>query len=128
MGLGRQAERVPIDRIDSLTSRRSITIRLAGSADARALRRLAEVDSAALPPDDFLVAEVGGEPLAALALGSGTVLANPFHPTAELTDLLRVRAERLRAAAAGCGPSPSRSRSPWRRGVRTLAGRGARAG
>jgi hypothetical protein len=39
-----------------------------------------------------MVAEVGGTIRAALALDSGRVIADPFHRTAELIDVLRLRA------------------------------------
>jgi hypothetical protein len=76
----------------------TITIRPAGSADARSLERLAERDSARLPDDEFLLAEVGGEPRAAIALASGAVIADPFRRTLELADLLRSRRSLLRRA------------------------------
>jgi hypothetical protein len=47
-----------------------------------------------------LVAEVGGEVRAALSLRDGAVVADPFHPTAALAELLRAysRHADLRAA------------------------------
>ena len=69
-----------------------IVIRRAGTADAAALERLAALDSAHLPSGDLLVAEVDGEPRAALRIADGAFVADPFWPTAELVELLRVRA------------------------------------
>jgi hypothetical protein len=42
-----------------------------------------------------LLAEVDGQLRAALALTDGTVVADPFHPTADVIDLLRARARQL---------------------------------
>ncbi len=39
-----------------------------------------------------MVAEVGGEVLAALPARGGQAIADPFRPTAELVEMLRVRA------------------------------------
>jgi hypothetical protein len=73
-----------------------ITIRRSGAADGEALVRLAGLDSKHVPPGDFLIAEVDGEGWAAIALQGGEVLANPFQPTADLVDMLRLRAARIR--------------------------------
>ena len=72
-----------------------ITIRAAGVDDAAALRRLAALDSAPALRGEALLAEVDGQPLAALGLASGRVVADPFRLTAELGDLLRLRAAQL---------------------------------
>jgi len=66
-----------------------ITIRSARDADAVALYRLAALDSSSVPSGDLLVAEVGGE-LVAAASDHG-VIADPFRPTADVVDLLRLR-------------------------------------
>jgi hypothetical protein len=42
-----------------------------------------------------LLAEVDGQLLAALALSDGSVVADPFHRTADLIELLRARAHQL---------------------------------
>jgi hypothetical protein len=46
---------------------------------------------------DGLLAEVDGQLRAALALTGGAVIADPFHPTADLIDLLHARAHQLDA-------------------------------
>jgi hypothetical protein len=75
----------------------AVTMRAARPSDAVALARLAALDSAAAaPPEPLLVAEVGGEVRAAISLRDGTVVANPFTPTAELVELLEARARQLR--------------------------------
>ncbi len=67
-----------------------ITIRSARDADAGARARLAALDSSHVPSGDLLVAEVSGE-LVAAASDAG-VIADPFRPTADVVDLLRLRA------------------------------------
>jgi hypothetical protein len=79
----------------------SISIRLADAADTPALQRVAERDSRVLPPGDLLVATVGEEVRAALSPSTGESVADPFHPTAALLDLLRVRARHWRAGRPG---------------------------
>ncbi len=58
----------------------------------RALVRLAALDSAAVPFGQVLIAEVDGQPKAALSLADGGVVADPFSRTAELVGLLRMHA------------------------------------
>jgi hypothetical protein len=78
----------------------AVTIRLAVPADAAALGRLAQLDSAPPPePVPTLVAEVDGELRAAADLGSGRPIADPFEPTAELVAMLVQRAGQLNAHA-----------------------------
>ena len=68
----------------------SITIRPGYADDERALVRLAALDSASgVPPAPLLLAEVDGELRAALSLDDGSVIADPFRPTAEVVALLR---------------------------------------
>ncbi len=77
-----------------------ITIRLAYADDELALMRLAALDSApAVPPAPRLLAEVDGEPRAALSLHDGSAVADPFAPTAEVLELLRRRAAHLQRPA-----------------------------
>jgi hypothetical protein len=75
-----------------------ITIRAARDADAVALSRLAALDSSRVPSGDLLVAEIGGD-LVAAASDAG-VIADPFRPTADVVELLRLRAQALRAPRA----------------------------
>jgi hypothetical protein len=86
----------------------SISLRLAGPADRDSLERLALLDSATPLRGPVLVAETGGEPRAALALGDDRVVADPFAPTAELVALLRTRAALLRGSPSAGSPRPSR--------------------
>ena len=73
---------------------KTLTIRRAGAADAGALVRLAALDSASPPTGDALLAEVGDELWAAIELDTGTAIADPFRPSGDLVDLLRLRASR----------------------------------
>ena len=73
-----------------------ITIRRAGEGDRPVLERLAALDSRPAPKGEVLIAEVGDETRAAIEIGGGAVVADPFWPTADLVVLLRVRAARLR--------------------------------
>ncbi len=91
-----------------------LTIRRAGPGDAEALARLAALDSSRAPAGDILVVDVGDELRAALSLSSGQAIADPFHRTAGLVSMLRMRAQQLQAE-----PEPSR----WRRRVLRTAPR-----
>ena len=86
----------------------TISIRAATHGDGPALSRLAALDSAPVPFGPVLLAEIDGEPRAALALNDDRVIADPFARTAEVVALLRVharavseRAERRTAHDAG---------------------------
>jgi hypothetical protein len=85
----------------------SITIRPAYADDETTLVRLAALDSASqVPRTPLLIAEVEGEPRAALSLSDGSAIADPFFPTLHLLHLLRTHA----AATAPARPR----RSVWR--------------
>jgi hypothetical protein len=87
----------------------TLTIRLAGPADAAALARLAELDSARPPgPVPMLMAEVGGELRAALPLDGERAIADPFRPTAALVAILAERARQL------APPPARRAARRWR--------------
>jgi hypothetical protein len=73
-----------------------IKIRLTGPEDARAVHRLAALDSAEVPSGWMLIAEVGEEPWAAVEVRTGKAIADPFRPTADIVQLLRMRATKLR--------------------------------
>jgi len=77
-----------------------IKIRQATSADEFTLRRLAALDDRPALRGDVLIAEEGGDARAALSLTNGRVVANPFAPTAELVDMLRVHGRHVTTVAA----------------------------
>jgi hypothetical protein len=79
---------------------KNVTVRRSTSADAGALARLAALDSGSPPRGPALVAEADARLLAALPLGSGRPIADPFEPTAELVALLELR--RAQIAAVEC--------------------------
>ena len=77
-----------------------ITIRQATTADAFALRRLAALDDRAALHGEVLLAEQSGDIRAALSLENGRAVANPFAPTAELVEMLRMRSRHVETVAA----------------------------
>ena len=87
-----------------------IELRIATRADDDALRRLAELDSRPLPPGPHLVGVREGRIDAALSLCTGELVADPFRPTADLSDLLRFAARRRRRADARAGRRARRGR------------------
>jgi hypothetical protein len=74
---------------------RSMTIRYASHDDERELARLAALDSSKVPGGPLLVALVDGELWAAVAIGRGGAIADPFRPSGPTVELLRARARQL---------------------------------
>ena len=74
----------------------SLNIRAARPEDQRAIERLALLDDSRRPSGEILVAEAGDELVAALPVGGGRAVADPFRPTAEAVELLSLRACQLR--------------------------------
>jgi hypothetical protein len=91
----------------------TVTLRFAGFDDAPDLLCLAQLDSAEPLTEPVLVAEVAGRLTAALSLSEGSVIADPFVPTAGAVELLRARARQLRG--------PERPRRGRRRSGRVRA-------
>lgn len=86
-----------------------LTIRLAIPTDRAALKRLAQLDSAApLGDAQALVAELDEELVAALPLDGRGAIANPFRQSAGIVALLEARAAELASAPM---PSPRRQLS-----------------
>jgi hypothetical protein len=69
-----------------------LIIRRSTDQDRLAIVELAARDSRRAPRGEALLAFIGTELRAALPLDGGEAIADPFHHTAELVDLLRVRA------------------------------------
>jgi hypothetical protein len=90
--------------ITTATITSDITIRRAYPDDHDALVRLAQLDSGQAPAGSVLVAESAGRIVAALDLERGSVIADPFVPTASIVELLRLHASR--AAHEGRFPRP----------------------
>ena len=66
-----------------------LTLRVARPDDAPAVRRLAQLDSSRPPSGRVLLAVVGSEPVAALGVETGAVVADPFRATADVVAVLR---------------------------------------
>jgi hypothetical protein len=80
-----------------------VVIRPAEPRDARSLARIAGRDSKLVPDGPLVVAEAGGEIVAAVALDGGATIADPFRPTAALVSLLELRAAQLRRSRSRHG-------------------------
>ena len=78
-----------------------LVIRPAVAADAKALQRLATLDSARPLAGDAVVAEQDRSLVAAVSLSDGTAIADPFRPTADIVGLLRARAAQLQRRYSG---------------------------
>src|SRR4051794_28917877 len=63
-------------------------VRMAGEADGPALERISQLEGRRLPGGPSLVAEQGGEVLAAVSVAGGEPIADPFRHTSELVELL----------------------------------------
>lgn len=71
-----------------------VEIRVARSSDAQALEELATLDGRPAPQAPVLVASVRGSVRAAIG-SDGRAVSDPFVRSADLLDLLRVRARHL---------------------------------
>ena len=95
-----------------------ILIRYSRDDDQVALERLAALDSRVLPTSPFLLAEVGGELVAAAPLDlNAEPLSDPFLPTANVRELLKLRAGHIRRSRG----APARTASPAPTTVRDTA-------
>ena len=108
--LGR-AEQYNLGSFKGRSGARVVALRQADVDDAGALRVLAELDEQPELSGGVLLALVDGEIVAAMSLGDGRVVANPFVATAGAVALLRVRAQQL----AGVAVRWPRLRRPRRR-------------
>jgi len=78
------------------TAKATLTIRELGARDERSLERLAALEGRRVPAGPLMGAEVEGRLLAAISLGDGETVADPFSRTDELVALLELRAGQLR--------------------------------
>ena len=83
----------------TITTGTEIRIRAARADDLPSIARVAGRDTNPLPAEPLLVAEVGTHVRAAISLADGSVVADPFHRTAELVAMLRIRAGGVAEAA-----------------------------
>jgi hypothetical protein len=79
----------------------NVTVRPSRQSDESSLARLATLDSAKPLHGPALVAEADSRLLAALPLGSGRAIADPFEPTAELVELLQLHKAQLTESRGG---------------------------
>jgi hypothetical protein len=77
--------------------RTAIELRL--SACREELERLAQLSERPLHDGDWIVADVDGVPVAAVAVDDGTTLYDPFRPTNQALSLLKLRRKQVLAAA-----------------------------
>ena len=92
--------RLPASLAREIGARDSIRIRASHADDADRLERLAGLAGTELPEGELIVAESDDELIAALSLGTGRVVSDPFRVTSDLVALLRVRAAQLERLAA----------------------------
>ena len=86
---------------------RPFLIRESRAGDEAALERLAQLDSRKLPEGSFLLAEIHGEVVAAAPLDvDEEPLGDPFKPTANLRQLLRLQARYERRHRDRAVPAP----------------------
>ena len=77
--------------------RTAIELRL--SACREELERLALLSERPLHDGDWIVADVDGVPVAAVAVDDGTTVYDPFKPTSQAVSLLKLRRKQVLATA-----------------------------
>ena len=93
-------------------SHQRLTVRVADDHDAYVLAQLAAVDSAEPLEGRVLVAEIDGRPVAAISMTDSTVVADPFRRTADIVQMLRVRAAQMRGERVSRRGLPARGLRP----------------
>ena len=73
----------------------ALVMRRATAEDTARIRTLARLDDKRMPAGPFLVAEAGGEIVAARSLETGAVIADPFRLTSDIVAMLRLRAAQV---------------------------------
>ncbi len=91
----------------------AVVIRRAVAGDSAALQALAALDSSLPLTNPVLIGELRGEPVAALDLCDGTVVADPFVATAPIVELLRLRARQVSPVIAAEHLSSGGRRAAW---------------
>ena len=76
-----------------------LTMRRATPEDAQALHALAIIDSSLPLSGDILVAQLDGAVVAAVSVTDDRAIADPFRPSADTVEILRLRARLERRAA-----------------------------
>jgi hypothetical protein len=88
----------------------NLTIRMATTRDAGPLRRLADLDSAKPLAGRVLLAESDTVPVAAVALETGSVIADPFLHSADAVRMLMLRRYQILRQGGGVATAPQRLR------------------
>ena len=83
-----------------MTSPASLSLRHATPADSGAVAYLSALDDAERLTGSVLVAFDGDRPVAAMSLEDGRTVADPFTRTADVVEMLRVRARQARRSGA----------------------------
>ena len=83
----------------AVAARERIVLRRGSAADRAGLARLAELAERRVPVEPVLLAESDGELVAVVSTVTGEVVADPFVATADVVQLLRLRAQQLQSAA-----------------------------
>ncbi len=73
----------------------TLKIRRAAPDDTARIQTLSRLDDRRMPPGPFLLAETGGEIVAARSLSTGAVVADPFRPTSDIVAMLHLRASQM---------------------------------
>ena len=73
----------------------AVLMRRATAEDTARVRTLARLDDKRVPAGPYLVAELGGEIVAARSLATGTVVADPFRLTSDIVAMLSLRASQV---------------------------------
>jgi hypothetical protein len=89
-----------------------VTVRGSMAADAARLRELAALDSRRPLAGELLVAEVDGALVAAISLDGEGAIADPFRPTADVVNLLELRAAQIARPAGARQGSIRRADAP----------------
>lgn len=99
-----------------------LVIRIATAGDQASLRGLAELDSVEPLTGAALIAEVGERLVAAISLDTRREIADPFVPTSDVLELLRIRARQLtpRLAPRDAFATRRSTRTPLVRSLRLL--------
>jgi hypothetical protein len=94
----------------TMTSTPTIAIRPAAADEAADVRRLAYLDSQRPLRGEVLLALQDASPVAAVSLEDGRLVADPFRRTADVVELLRLRADALTTSRAHLLPRARRLR------------------
>jgi drug/metabolite transporter (DMT)-like permease len=95
-----------------MTPSEDLTLRLSAPDDALALGRLAQLDSTLYDGSRMLVADIGGDLVAAVPLDGGAPIADPFRRSGEFVAMLLLRLEQLAAASEAELRAAGLSRAP----------------